>query len=948
MGDVLAIVAKAVFDGARGPGGGKLGVGDTWPTDRYVSANKGLSPLAAGGDLYLVTVRPGDVLWLVGVLRRPTHDGAQWVAPPNVEPIRELTAAIPALRFANGKGLQVKPGALGMSLQTPRPLAASDLLVLGASAAAPPPTPPTPPPPDPPPAEAKAKAAPVRPPPPEGGASLADVLAAWRVDPRPELIPQALALSLAHESAAAAALRPGDKAVDDDAWDAVAAADRPEDVGALCATFHRTALPSLKLRAATIAELPPDPRVAHLLHQLLRVPPFRATSSQPVWNVLFDAVLRHPDPQTLAVVREIAAAEFPSGAAFQAYMANKLAAAEKKLAAAGVVAAAAPAPAPLPPRAPAAPLAPAALPTAGAATGTVTVGNTTVRLLRRAPSATWAVAWVADPVDSEDYGVADSAALVPFLLPSLQRLPTLPLPPSAPRVFALGHAPGTLAVAVGSRLRVHQGGVVREWPAPTHGVTGPAETDPDDEDVGVTALAFGEGDRELFVVAWLPDPGRKRGGALGWAVVDLGTGAVTFETKIEGTYRWRDDWREVSAWCTDRRLVFSGGREALVWDRRWGAWAQNVGYEGGNQVVVGATHLSWAPRQGKVPAVRVDLATGWTEPTVEGLVVDLLGDAVAVRAWGKRGGITGPVERVERGQRVAVPVGDPGHVALTPAGVLVGEGERVTHHPGGGEVRWSAAVATAVAAAGSARAVGCGSLVTVGGRQLREDGTVRALALSPSGDAVYLGVKRSVKRVPLGKGKARTMAAHAYPVTCLAAADDGAVVSGGEDHLVVVWEADGALRHKLGGHPGVVLGVATQGGRVASTGDDGVLRLHDLASGASLGQVAAPRATGPVAWSAGGEVLVWLVPEGLAWEGGLVPLPSPTALAAHPSRPGFVVATADGALHAVWPGSGARELLRGLRAPAALAFAGDRLLVGCGAPGEEGAACEVELTWGGR
>ena len=28
---------------------------------------------------------------------------------------------IPGLRFANGKGLQVKPGALGMSLQTPRP-----------------------------------------------------------------------------------------------------------------------------------------------------------------------------------------------------------------------------------------------------------------------------------------------------------------------------------------------------------------------------------------------------------------------------------------------------------------------------------------------------------------------------------------------------------------------------------------------------------------------------------------------------------------------------------------------------------------------------------------------------------------------------------------------------------------------------------------------------------
>ena len=44
--------------------------------DRYVSANKGLEPLADGGRLYLVTVRPpNEALWLVAVLEQPKFDG---------------------------------------------------------------------------------------------------------------------------------------------------------------------------------------------------------------------------------------------------------------------------------------------------------------------------------------------------------------------------------------------------------------------------------------------------------------------------------------------------------------------------------------------------------------------------------------------------------------------------------------------------------------------------------------------------------------------------------------------------------------------------------------------------------------------------------------------------------------------------------------------------------
>ncbi|MEQ1571767.1 MAG: hypothetical protein ABMA64_39430, partial [Myxococcota bacterium] len=140
MASVMAIVSKALFDAERGPAGA-LRVGDTWPTAVYTSANKGLAPLSDGGDLYLVTVRPGDVLWLVAVLRAPQFDGAKWTASPNVEPIRDLSSSIPSFRFSTGKGLQVKPGALGMSLQTPRALAPTDLTALGAPVTTPTPTP---------------------------------------------------------------------------------------------------------------------------------------------------------------------------------------------------------------------------------------------------------------------------------------------------------------------------------------------------------------------------------------------------------------------------------------------------------------------------------------------------------------------------------------------------------------------------------------------------------------------------------------------------------------------------------------------------------------------------------------------------------------------------------------------------------------------------------------
>lgn len=133
MSDVLAIISKAVFEKAAGKAptlGTRLGL------DRYVSANKGLAPLAGGGRLFLVTVRPPDeALWLVAVLDGPTFTGAEWTATACGTPLTDISALKSQLVFESGKGLPTTAGTLGMSLQTPRVLTASDVALLLASLA---------------------------------------------------------------------------------------------------------------------------------------------------------------------------------------------------------------------------------------------------------------------------------------------------------------------------------------------------------------------------------------------------------------------------------------------------------------------------------------------------------------------------------------------------------------------------------------------------------------------------------------------------------------------------------------------------------------------------------------------------------------------------------------------------------------------------------------------
>ena len=123
---ILAIYSKGRFDKeARG-----LAVGEVFAIDRYTSKHKGLTPLAEGGALFVVTVRPGDVLWLVAVLESPAFKNGAWVAAKNTVPIADISQLVDKIQFTSGKGIKAGKGKLGMSLQTPRALSSDDIALL--------------------------------------------------------------------------------------------------------------------------------------------------------------------------------------------------------------------------------------------------------------------------------------------------------------------------------------------------------------------------------------------------------------------------------------------------------------------------------------------------------------------------------------------------------------------------------------------------------------------------------------------------------------------------------------------------------------------------------------------------------------------------------------------------------------------------------------------------
>ncbi len=131
MGSVMCIVSKPIFEKAAGK---DPELGAVLAMDKYVTANKALAPLAEGGNLYLVTVRPPDeALWLVAVLVNPEFDGNQWTAEASTVPLTDISELRPQIKFVSGKGISQASGALAMSLQTPRELSEEDIALLDAT-----------------------------------------------------------------------------------------------------------------------------------------------------------------------------------------------------------------------------------------------------------------------------------------------------------------------------------------------------------------------------------------------------------------------------------------------------------------------------------------------------------------------------------------------------------------------------------------------------------------------------------------------------------------------------------------------------------------------------------------------------------------------------------------------------------------------------------------------
>jgi uncharacterized protein (TIGR02996 family) len=321
MSHVMAIVSKAVFE-KQAPG---AKVGTVVPYDHYASTHKSLDALAGGGSLFLVTVRPPDeALWLVAVLEAPEKKQDGWHAAKNAVPIRDLGGAKAKLRFANGKGIQAKPGALGMSLQTPRTLTDEDVGLLGGKAvpaAAPakqakaakvaaPKAEKKPAKVAAPKAEKKpAKVAPAKAEPAtgalaplqaafdagDGEAALLAALACWR---------EARAPRLAGLIDAISARVSGEAVAGEAAWNQLAATRDPRALGRLLPAVVDLPTRYLPTAAELLKAFPDDPRIAHAVATWALDPPTTSSSTYPFWTRALDTVARTGDTRAIALLRK--------------------------------------------------------------------------------------------------------------------------------------------------------------------------------------------------------------------------------------------------------------------------------------------------------------------------------------------------------------------------------------------------------------------------------------------------------------------------------------------------------------------------------------------------------------------------------------------------------------------------------------------------------------------
>ncbi len=263
MPNLLAIIAKAQFEQSHP----EVREGDALEFDRYVSTNAALTSLEEGGSLFLVTVRPPDErLWLVGELVDPKHDGKAWKSAPSKTMVRDVTALIPELKFASGKGLAPKKGALGMSLQTPRQLTDDDAALLRGNATK----------------ASSTTSTQVQ------TLSLFDLLAEWRQTRAPEL--EALIDTLSkHHARAWPALDP-DADDYDTQWKARAAQLCPENLATLLPGLWSDPVGAIPLRLRKLLDHGTDPRLGEALLVMIDEPPFTASSNFPAWTQLFKAL----------------------------------------------------------------------------------------------------------------------------------------------------------------------------------------------------------------------------------------------------------------------------------------------------------------------------------------------------------------------------------------------------------------------------------------------------------------------------------------------------------------------------------------------------------------------------------------------------------------------------------------------------------------------------------
>lgn len=323
MASVLAIVSKAQFEElSKKKGGAK--VGTVLGLERYDSTHRALSPLEGGGDLFLVTVRPDDVLWLVGVLASPKLATDHWQASASKVPITDATGIKAKLKFENGKGVPTEPGKLAMSLQTPRALSDADVKLLrgllsgDVVAEAPPAPKPEPEKPKPAPKKPEAKK-PAKPAPapasvdvPKGWVADADkalragdakkaltiLLKAWRDLRHPVIAETVERVSdfVTKEAEPITGKLLKDKVA---MWNARATAADPADFGVLAGSlFLVNSGKDVGEHLEQLAKWPADPRLSALCHELALKIPFTSTSARPFWRALFPVLSGVGDPRT--------------------------------------------------------------------------------------------------------------------------------------------------------------------------------------------------------------------------------------------------------------------------------------------------------------------------------------------------------------------------------------------------------------------------------------------------------------------------------------------------------------------------------------------------------------------------------------------------------------------------------------------------------------------------